>query len=158
MRERLESVESTVDDIPQKVSGLAEEMVRLSERVYGVEDRLDAMVSKLDITTESLRADFRLAFERLDGLKQLIERKAAESQAGRAADQSLLYAPAPEVVVALSAGFTAALVFCRTPASASPPSHAARTRALQFFWRRPSEERRSWTRRRRSVFISQVAP
>lgn len=71
---------------------LAEEINKLSERMYGVEDRADATNSRLDIMKDELRGDIKLAMERLDGLRELIERKAQGGQKERAADQRLLYA------------------------------------------------------------------
>lgn len=71
---------------------LAEEINKLSERMYGVEDRLEVTNSRLDIMKDQLRGDIKLALERIDGLRELIERKAEEGQKERAADQQLLYA------------------------------------------------------------------
>jgi chromosome segregation ATPase len=99
MREQLQRVETKVDGLETgidgletKVEGISEEMHRLSDRMEGVEDRLDAMNTSIDVTRDELRGDLKLALERIDGLRQLIERKSEEGQKERAADQKLLYA------------------------------------------------------------------
>lgn len=71
---------------------LAEEFNKLSERMYGVEDRLDVTNSRLDIMKDELRGDIKLALERIDGLREFMERKTDEGQNERAADHKLLYA------------------------------------------------------------------
>lgn len=64
----------------------------MSDRMYGVEDRLDAAQSRFDIVKDELRSDLKLVLERLDGLREFMERKTEEGQRERAADQQLLYA------------------------------------------------------------------
>jgi hypothetical protein len=71
---------------------LTEGFDRLSERMYGVEERMDAMNSRIDVTRDELRGDIKLAMERIDSLRELIERKASEDQKERATDQRLLHA------------------------------------------------------------------
>jgi len=71
---------------------LAEKINKLSERMYGVEDRLEVTNSRLDIMKDQLRGDIKLALERIDGLRELIERKSVQGQKERASDQQLLYA------------------------------------------------------------------
>ncbi len=89
VEERLERLEKKVDDSGKE---LLAEMARLSARVYGVEDRMDAQNTRLDVSVDGLRGDIKLALERIDGLRQFMERNADEGQKERAADQRLLYA------------------------------------------------------------------
>lgn len=116
MRERLERVERKVDELLTKADWsalatqddllafatkddvsavkveLADQIDRISERMYGVEERLDATNARIDVTRDDLRADITLAIERLDGLRELFERTRSEDRTERAADQRLLYA------------------------------------------------------------------
>ena len=64
----------------------------LHERLYGVEDRLDVTNSRLDILKDELRGDIKMALDRIDGLRELIERSRDEERRQRSADQHLLYA------------------------------------------------------------------
>ena len=73
-------------------SGSRMKFNRLSERVYGVEDRSDVITSRLDIMRDELRGDVMIAVERIDGLRQLLERSRNEEREQRAVDQRLLYA------------------------------------------------------------------
>ena len=75
-----------------KLQRLADEFNRMSERFYGVEDRSDATNARLDIMKDELRGDIKLAMERIDGLRQVLERSRDEDREQRRADQQLLYA------------------------------------------------------------------
>jgi chromosome segregation ATPase len=99
MREQLQRVESKVDGLEtttnatrHEMTAVAGEMDRLSDRMHGVEERLDALNTRIDVTKDELRGDIKLALERIDGLRQFMERKAQEGQKERAGDQRLLYA------------------------------------------------------------------
>jgi hypothetical protein len=71
---------------------LAQDFERLSERLYGVEDRRDATKSRIEIMKDELRGDLRMAMDRIDGLRELLERSRDEERRERSADQQLLYA------------------------------------------------------------------
>jgi hypothetical protein len=71
---------------------LTDELKRLSERVYGAEDRSDSLNSRLEVMKDELRGDINIALDRLDGLRQLLERSRDEERQQRKADQELLYA------------------------------------------------------------------
>ena len=78
--------------VDQELQHLADEFNRMSERFYGVEDRSDATNARLDIMKDELRGDMKLAMERLDGLRQALERSRDEEREQRRGDQQLLYA------------------------------------------------------------------
>jgi hypothetical protein len=71
---------------------LTDELKRLSGRVYGAEDRSDSLNSRLEVMKDELRGDINIALDRLDGLRQLLERSRDEERQQRKADQELLYA------------------------------------------------------------------
>ena len=71
---------------------LAQDFERLSERLYGVEDRLDATNSRIEIMKDEIRTDIKMALDRIDGLRGLLERSRNEERGERRADQHLLYA------------------------------------------------------------------
>ncbi len=71
---------------------LTEGFDRLSERMYGVEERLDATNARIDVMRDELRGDIKLAMERIESLGELIERKVSEGQNERATDRQLLFA------------------------------------------------------------------
>ena len=71
---------------------LTDELKRLSERVYGAEDRFDALNFRLEGMRDELRGDINVAVDRLDGLRQLLERSRDEERQQRKADQELLCA------------------------------------------------------------------
>lgn len=83
---------ATKDDVSAVKVELADQIGRISERMYGVEERLDATNARIGITRDELRADLKLAMERIDGLRELFERTRFEDRTERAADQRLLYA------------------------------------------------------------------
>lgn len=81
-----------LDRVERKVDALGHQLIRLDERMYGLEDRFDAMNTRIDVTRDELRGDLNLALERMDGLREFMERSRAEERKERAADQGLLYA------------------------------------------------------------------
>ncbi len=99
MEDRLDRLERTLTDVSTKVDSLSgrlsvidDRMGRVEERMYGVEDRMDAMGIKLDVSVESLRSDFKLAFDRIDGLREFMERSREEDRRDRAADRGVFEA------------------------------------------------------------------
>ena len=92
MEERLERLEKKVDALTETSKGVLAEMEHLSTRVYGVEDRMDASKTKLDVSVDGLRSDIKLVVERVDGLRQFLERSREDGRNERAADQGLLFA------------------------------------------------------------------
>lgn len=80
----------------KNVAGTSEEqlaeMERLSARVYGVEDRIDAVNTRLDAGSDSVRNDLKLAFERVDGFREFLERFREEERRERNAERGLLFA------------------------------------------------------------------
>ena len=92
VEERLERLEGKVDALAETSKGLLMEMERLSTRVYGVEDRMEALNTRLDVNVDGLRSDVKLAIERVDGLRQFIERSRDDDRNERAGDRGLLLA------------------------------------------------------------------
>ena len=71
---------------------LADEFNRLSERIYGIENRPDALSVRLQVMKDELRADLKITLDQIDGLRHLLELSRQEELEQRRADQQLLYA------------------------------------------------------------------
>ena len=91
MKEQLDGLARTVDDLVATSKEQLAEMERLSARVYGVEDRIDAVNTRLDVGSDSLRNDLRLALERVDGLREYLERSREDDRRERAAERGWLF-------------------------------------------------------------------
>lgn len=93
MEERLERLERKLDNVAGTMAGMPtrDEFKDLAERMYGVEERIDALNTRLDVGVESLRGDFKLAFERIDGLREFMERSREDDRRERGAERELLF-------------------------------------------------------------------
>lgn len=92
MDERLDRLDRKVDGFAATGKQLLVEMEQLSGRVYGVEDRMDALNTRLDVSVDALRNDIKLTIERIDGLRQSLERSREDDLRERAAERGLLFA------------------------------------------------------------------
>ena len=92
MDERLDRLDRKVDGFAATGKQLLGEMEQLSDRVYGVEDRMDALNTRLDVSVDALRNDIKLTIERIDGLRQSLERSREDDLRERAAERGLLFA------------------------------------------------------------------
>ena len=72
MKEQLDGLARTVDELVATSQEQLAEMERLSARIYGIEDRIDAVNTRLDVGSDSVRNDLKLAFERVDGLREYL--------------------------------------------------------------------------------------
>jgi hypothetical protein len=67
-------------------------MEDLSERMYCVEDRVDAFDSTLNVALDAARTDMRVLAERIDGLRETLEREFQKDRKHAGADRKFLYA------------------------------------------------------------------
>jgi hypothetical protein len=61
MKQELDALTQKVDDVVRTSKEQVAEMERLSARVYGVEDRIDAVNTRLDVGADAIRNDLKLA-------------------------------------------------------------------------------------------------
>jgi hypothetical protein len=92
MREQLDGLSRTMEGLAETSEEQLAEMERLSARVYGVEDRIDAVNTRLDVGADALRNDVKLALERVDGLREFLERSHEDDRRERAAERGVLFA------------------------------------------------------------------
>ena len=92
VRSELQEVRTGLEDVREGLGEVRTEIAVMSDRMHGLEDRMDATNVRLDVGVESLRGDFRLAFERIDGLREFMERSREEDRRERAADRGVLSA------------------------------------------------------------------
>ena len=92
MKEQLDGLERAMKNVAGTSEEQLAEMERLSARVYGVEDRIDAVNTRLDVGSDSVRNDLKLAFERVDGFREFLERFREEERRERNAERGLLFA------------------------------------------------------------------
>ncbi len=90
--QRVSGLDQRVSGLEQKVSALDETVGRLSDRVYGVEDRIDTLTTRVDVGFDAVRNDIKLTLERVDGLREHIDRSHDDDRRERAADKAMLFA------------------------------------------------------------------
>jgi hypothetical protein len=91
MKEQLDGLARTVGELVATSQEQLAEMERLSARIYGIEDRIDAVNTRLDVGSDSVRNDLKLAFERVDGLREYFERSREDDRRERAAERGWLF-------------------------------------------------------------------
>jgi predicted nuclease with TOPRIM domain len=92
LEQKVSGLDQRVGGLEQKISRLDETVGRLSERVYGVEDRIDTLTTRLDVGFDAVRNDIKLTLERVDGLREHIDRSREDDRRERAADKDMLFA------------------------------------------------------------------
>jgi uncharacterized coiled-coil protein SlyX len=63
----------------------------LERRMANLEDRIDALNTKIDVTTEAVRGDIKLVLERVDSLGTEMRREFATVRREHHADHQLLF-------------------------------------------------------------------
>lgn len=92
LRGEVREIRTGLEDVREGLAEVRTEMSAMSDRIYGVEDQMEALNKRLDVGVESLRGDFKLAFERIDSLREYMERSREEDRRERAADRGVLFA------------------------------------------------------------------
>ena len=92
LEQKVSGLDQRVGRLEQKVGGLDESVGRLSERVYGVEDRIDTLTTRMDVGFDAVRNDIKLTLERVDGLREHIDRSREDDRREQAADKAMLVA------------------------------------------------------------------